>query len=109
MFDGASRPLRHRALGEEALYRLVDGAASQLVELEVVRAPGLGAGARVRVTRGAASAMQGWEREAGSRPRIRKGGRRGPLVVLGCATAGALHALRAAVATARRSGLTARP
>jgi len=99
--------LRHRALGEEALYRLVDGAASQLVELEVVRAPGLGAGARVRVTRGAASAMQGWEREAGSRPRIRKGGRRGPLVV--CATAGALHALRAAVTTARRSGLTARP
>ena len=48
--------LRHRALGTEAVYRILD-ASGPTVEVEVVRAPGLDAGARLTFTREAAQAM----------------------------------------------------
>lgn len=69
MVDGAEGLLRHRVLREEALYRVV-GAGERLVELEVVRAPGLAPGARLRVTRAAAACMAGWRGE----PAVEAGG-----------------------------------
>jgi hypothetical protein len=56
----AHRPrglLRHSLLEAESVYR-VSWAEGALVELEVVRAPGLDAGTRVLVTRAAARRMR---------------------------------------------------
>jgi hypothetical protein len=52
----ASNLLRHSALGSESLYRIL-GVSGGLVSVEVVRAPGLERGARVRITPRAARAM----------------------------------------------------
>jgi hypothetical protein len=56
---GQSAPglLRHSLLGTDSVYRVsrVEGA---LVELEVVRVPGLQPGTRVQVTRAAARSMR---------------------------------------------------
>lgn len=49
--------LRHRALGTEAVYRVI-AAEGELVEVEVVRAPGLEAGTRLRLTQRDARAME---------------------------------------------------
>jgi hypothetical protein len=49
--------LKHRALGTEAVYRVID-VADRLVSVEVVDAPGLEQGTRFQITRGAAKAMQ---------------------------------------------------
>jgi len=49
--------LRHRALGTEAVYRVID-VADQLVSVEVVEAPGLEQGTCFQITRRAAKAMQ---------------------------------------------------
>ena len=49
--------LRHRALGSEGTYRVLEARGS-LVELEVITAPGLQQGARVQVCTGAARAME---------------------------------------------------
>jgi hypothetical protein len=49
--------LRHRALGTEAVYRVID-VADRLVSVEVVEAPGLEQGTRFQITRSAANAMQ---------------------------------------------------
>ena len=56
MAQSAPGLLRHSLLGTESIYRIsrVEGA---LVELEVVRVPGLQSGTRVRVTRAAARGM----------------------------------------------------
>jgi hypothetical protein len=48
--------LRHRVLGGEAFYRVVD-AAGQIVEVEVVSAPGLEPGTHVRLTQAAVGSM----------------------------------------------------
>jgi len=48
--------LRHSLLGSECLYR-VSGIDGALIELEVVRAPGLVPGTRVRVTGAAVRRM----------------------------------------------------
>ena len=49
--------LKHRALGTEAVYRVLD-VADRLVSVEVVDAPGLEQGTRFQITRRAAKAMQ---------------------------------------------------
>jgi hypothetical protein len=49
--------LKHRALGSEAVYRVID-VADRLVSVEVVDAPGLERGTRFQITRRAAKAMQ---------------------------------------------------
>jgi len=49
--------LRYRALGSEGTYRVLEARGS-LVELEVITAPGLQAGARIQVCTGAARAME---------------------------------------------------
>jgi hypothetical protein len=49
--------LRHRALGSEGTYRVLEPRGS-LVELEVIAAPGLEQGARIQVCAGAARAME---------------------------------------------------
>jgi hypothetical protein len=49
--------LRRRALGTEALYRVLT-TADNVVEVEVVRAPGLHKGQRVRLTTRDVHAMQ---------------------------------------------------
>jgi len=49
--------LRRFALGQEALYRVVDD-TPEVVEVEVVSAPGLPSGTRVRFTAAAARAME---------------------------------------------------
>jgi hypothetical protein len=49
--------LKHRALGTEAVYRVID-VADRLVSVEVVEAPGLEEGTRFQITRSAAKAMQ---------------------------------------------------
>jgi hypothetical protein len=49
--------LRHRALGTEAVYRVID-VADRMVSVEVVEAPGLEQGTRFQITRSAANAMQ---------------------------------------------------
>ncbi len=49
--------LRRRALGTEAVYRVV-AVEGELVEVEVVRAPGLEAGTRVRLALRDARAME---------------------------------------------------
>jgi hypothetical protein len=49
--------LKHRALGTEAVYRVID-VADRLVSVEVVEAPGLEQGTRFQITRRAAKAMQ---------------------------------------------------
>jgi len=56
MFARAERLLRHRALGTTALYRTV-AVSGELVECEVVRAPGLDPGTRVAFTRAAVRGM----------------------------------------------------
>jgi hypothetical protein len=56
MFTRAQSLLRHQVLGQEALYRAVD-VIGELVELEVVSAPGLEPGMRLRVTKAAVSRM----------------------------------------------------
>jgi hypothetical protein len=56
MFTRAQSLLRHEVLGEEALYRAI-GVIGELVELEVVSAPGLEPGTRLRVTKAAVSRM----------------------------------------------------
>jgi hypothetical protein len=56
MFTRAQSLLRHQVLGEEALYRAVE-VIGELVELEVVSAPGLEPGTRLRVTKAAVSSM----------------------------------------------------
>jgi len=56
MFTRAQSLLRHQVLGQEALYRAVD-VIGELVELEVVSAPGLEPGTRLRVTKAAVSRM----------------------------------------------------
>jgi hypothetical protein len=48
--------LRRVALGQESVYRVV-GATPEMVEAEVISAPGLRRGTRVRFTAAAASAM----------------------------------------------------
>lgn len=55
--DAAVRKLlRHRVLGDEAFYRVVD-AAGEIVEVEVVSAPGLEPGTHLRLTRAAVASM----------------------------------------------------
>ena len=49
--------LTHRALGTEAVYRVID-VADRLVSVEVVEAPGLEQGTCFQITRRAAQAMQ---------------------------------------------------
>ena len=49
--------LRYRCLGSDAFYRALDVREDRVVDLEVVDAPGLTCGVRVRVTRAAASRM----------------------------------------------------
>ena len=49
--------LKHRALGTEAVYRVLD-VADRLVSVEVVDAPGLEQGTRFQITHRAAEAMQ---------------------------------------------------
>jgi len=56
MFTRAQSLLRHQVLGQEALYRAVE-VIGELVELEVVSAPGLEPGTRLRVTKAAVSRM----------------------------------------------------
>ena len=56
MFKRAQSLLRHEVLGEEALYRAIE-VIGDLVELEVVSAPGLEPGTRLRVTKKAVSRM----------------------------------------------------
>jgi hypothetical protein len=48
---------RHEVLGTEAVYRIVD-VQGELVEVEVVRAPGLAPGRRLRLTADAVKRMQ---------------------------------------------------
>jgi len=68
MLARAERLLRHRALGNDALYRTV-AVSGELVECEVVRAPGLRRGTRVIFTYAAVSAMTVVaEPASGSRP-----------------------------------------
>ena len=61
MLAPGERLLRHRMLGLEARYRLVAehdcGPDGTVVELEVVEAPGLAPGTRIRVTAPAARRM----------------------------------------------------
>jgi hypothetical protein len=66
MFTRAQSLLRHQVLGQEALYRAVD-VIGELVELEVVSAPGLEPGTRLRVTKAAVSRMSVVE-QAGEAP-----------------------------------------
>ena len=49
--------LSHQVLGTQALYRVIDPAAT-LVAVEVLDAPGLAAGLRLKLTRKATSAMR---------------------------------------------------
>jgi hypothetical protein len=53
---GFPQLLRHRVLGGDTLYRVV-GVAGELVEVEVVSAPGLEPGTRVRLTQAAIATM----------------------------------------------------
>ena len=50
--------LRRRALGSEALYRVIGRLDVELVEVEAVSVPGLARGARLRITAAAAAAME---------------------------------------------------
>ena len=72
MFTRAQSLLRHLVLGQEALYRAVD-VIGELVELEVVSAPGLEPGMRLRVTKAAVSRMSVVDEAPGAAP---VGGRR---------------------------------
>jgi hypothetical protein len=73
MFTRGQALLRHQVLGQEALYRAVE-VIGELVELEVVSAPGLEPGTRLRVTKAAVSRMSVVEEAsaevAGRRPAI---------------------------------------
>ncbi len=53
----AGTQLRHRRLGTEAVYRVL-GVAGDVVNVEVVRAPGLLSGTRLRLTTDAVHAME---------------------------------------------------
>ena len=53
----ANELIRHEALGAESVYRVVD-VSDRLVSVEVVGAPGLKTGTRMRSTRRAAEAIQ---------------------------------------------------
>ena len=53
----AGQVVRHRALGSESTYRVLEPRGS-LVELEVVTAPGLQPGAHVQVCTAAVRAME---------------------------------------------------
>ena len=59
--------LKHRALGTEAVYRVLD-VADRLVSVEVVDAPGLEQGTRFQITRRAAKSMQYVRGEAVAEP-----------------------------------------
>jgi len=51
-----SKLLRNRVLGGEAFYRVV-GAAGEIVEVEVISAPGLEPGTHLRLTQAAVASM----------------------------------------------------
>jgi len=61
--------LRRRALGTEALYRVL-GVSGPLVEVEVVHAPGLERGTRMRLTAGAAIAASETRSMSRAAPRL---------------------------------------
>ena len=67
MFTRAQSLLRHQVLGQEALYRAID-VIGELVELEVVSAPGLEPGTRLRVTKAAVSRMSVVDEAPGAAP-----------------------------------------
>jgi len=74
-FHGSPPPqglLRRVAFGQEALYRVVT-ATPETVDVEVLSAPGLPSGTRVRFTTAAARAMQSATREPSA-----KSGHRAP-------------------------------
>lgn len=60
LHDGTGRFVRQSLLGSEAVYEIVDG-DDELVTAEVVRAPGLASGTRVRLLTRAARAMERFE------------------------------------------------
>lgn len=70
MAQNAPGLLRHSLLGTEAVYR-VSRVGGALVELEVVRVPGLQAGTSVWVTRAAVSGMRTLPADAPSGPTLR--------------------------------------
>lgn len=59
--------LKHRALGTEAVYRVID-VADRLVSVEVVEAPGLEQGTCFQITRSAANAMEYVRNDAAAEP-----------------------------------------
>jgi hypothetical protein len=59
--------LKHRALGTEAVYRVID-VADRLVSVEVVEAPGLEQGTCFQITRSAAKAMEYVRNDAAAEP-----------------------------------------
>jgi hypothetical protein len=65
------RLLARESLGSTAVYRVV-GARDRLVDVEVIEAPGLARGARLRLTRAAAQGM----RPLGDRSAAASGSRR---------------------------------
>jgi hypothetical protein len=67
MFTRGQALLRHQVLGQEALYRAVE-VIGELVELEVVSAPGLDPGTRLRVTKAAVSRMSVVEEASAEKP-----------------------------------------
>jgi hypothetical protein len=69
MFTRAQSLLRHQVLGEEALYRAVE-VIGELVELEVVSAPGLEPGTRLRVTKAAVGRMSVVQEAGARRPAL---------------------------------------
>ena len=70
MESGAEGLVRHRALGGMSVYRVVNR-SDELVELEVVSAPGLATGRHVRVTASTARAMGALTTQTRRRRRIR--------------------------------------
>jgi hypothetical protein len=58
---GTGRFLRHSLLGSEAVYRVIE-IGTDLVTAEVVEAPGLEPGTRVRMLTKAAAAMEHFDR-----------------------------------------------
>jgi hypothetical protein len=66
--------LRHTVLGEEAVYRVV-GVAGDCVEVEVISAPGLRAGTRLRFTQAAVARMSVVEEPVWQRGRERSAGK----------------------------------
>ena len=59
--------LKHRALGTEAVYRVID-VADRLVSVEVVEAPGLEQGTCFQITHRAAKAMEYVGSDAAAEP-----------------------------------------